>query len=334
MASSRRTGTNESVNTYGDATRNYTVLATWEADTDINLVTGTISYVLECYDDAASFNDYVTIAGATTSSSYFRIIRPAAGQGHDGTPNNGVYFNSTSAQHIFLINEANSQVQDIIATLSVNSATSFVCFGSSATGGGVFVGCIAFDSTNIGTGVARGFGIGNVANVKFINCFAHNNSSHGFLTSAGVAGGNTFYYNCISTNNGGNGFLFQSTANTYSLKNCLSIGNLLTAFVNSSTGTMDVDYCASDDLSADDWGGTGNITSASVTFANSAGNDFHLASTDTDVIDDGTDLSADATYPFDDDIDKTTRTGSWDIGFDEYVAAGGWVSGGKVKNII
>lgn len=30
-------------------------------------------------------------------------------------------------------------------------------------------------------------------------------------------------------------------------------------------------------------------------------------------------LSGDGTYPFNDDIDKETRSGSWDIGFDEYI---------------
>jgi hypothetical protein len=47
--------------------------------------------------------------------------------------------------------------------------------------------------------------------------------------------------------------------------------------------------------------------------------DFHLASTDTDAIDHGADLSA----SFTDDIDGQTRSGTWDIGADEYVAAGG-----------
>ena len=36
----------------------------------------------------------------------------------------------------------------------------------------------------------------------------------------------------------------------------------------------------------------------------------------------GADLSADGFFPFDDDIDFQTRSGSWDIGFDEFVAAG------------
>ena len=50
----------------------------------------------------------------------------------------------------------------------------------------------------------------------------------------------------------------------------------------------------------------------------SAGSDdFHLVSTDTVAIDNGTDLGS----PYDVDIDGVARTGSWDIGADEYVSA-------------
>jgi hypothetical protein len=60
-------------------------------------------------------------------------------------------------------------------------------------------------------------------------------------------------------------------------------------------------------------------TEKTLTFTSvSAGTeDFHLASTDTDAIDKGVDLSG----TFTDDIDGVTRSGTWDIGADEYVAA-------------
>ena len=45
--------------------------------------------------------------------------------------------------------------------------------------------------------------------------------------------------------------------------------------------------------------------------------DLHLADTDTDAIDHGADLSG----TFTDDIDGVTRSGTWDIGADEYVSA-------------
>jgi hypothetical protein len=56
-----------------------------------------------------------------------------------------------------------------------------------------------------------------------------------------------------------------------------------------------------------------------LTFTNvTAGSeDFHLISTDTDAIDNGADLSG----TFTTDIDGTTRSGTWDIGADEYVSS-------------
>ena len=63
------------------------------------------------------------------------------------------------------------------------------------------------------------------------------------------------------------------------------------------------------------------LRGSSNTFVNAAGDNFHLAVGD-DAIGEGTDLSADGDFAFDDDIDGDTIV-TWDIGFDEYVAAGG-----------
>lgn len=63
--------------------------------------------------------------------------------------------------------------------------------------------------------------------------------------------------------------------------------------------------------------GTGNVFNTSLTFANDAAYDYHLSASDTAAINAGTDLSS----IFTTDIDGVTRTGTWDIGADEYVAA-------------
>ena len=70
--------------------------------------------------------------------------------------------------------------------------------------------------------------------------------------------------------------------------------------------------------------GVSAITSTALTFANKAADDFRLDSTDTAAIGAGTDLSADSVYSFSVDIEDDTRpTSAWDVGADEYVAAGG-----------
>ena len=62
--------------------------------------------------------------------------------------------------------------------------------------------------------------------------------------------------------------------------------------------------------------------SKTLTFVNAAGDDYHLASGDTDAIDMGTATSGEsAPLNFTTDIDGTTRSGTWDIGADEYVSA-------------
>jgi hypothetical protein len=320
MGSARRVGTNEDIHTYGDGTRNYTSLQTWEDAHTVDCVATTTSHVLECYDDAASFNDYVNIAGATTDSTYFRIIRPAAGQGHDGTPNNGVYFSSTySAGDTFINAEAYSQIQDIIVTTTINTNANRNSF-SSGIQYVAFVGCMAFNGVNsYATRNVWGFLISNSGPIA-LNCLAHNNDGHGFSLAGYTASKTISAYNCIATNNGLVGFNMsgsQATGNIV-LTNCLASNNAGGDFASVATNTEVVTYCASGDTTADDWAGAGNRISQTFTFVNSGGDDFHLASNDAGAIDLGTDLSADATYAFNDDIDKQSRSGSWDIGFDEY----------------
>jgi hypothetical protein len=300
MASSRKTGVNEHVSTYGGGTREYTALTTWEQATDIDLVTATQSEVLECYDDAASFDDCVSISGAITSSSYFRIVRPASGQGHDGTPNNGFTFSSTATNNGFTIGENYTQVQDIICSVNHSSTLSYTVFQVSVSGTTqAFVGCIAYNSANSGTGSMYGFYSNINRTGYFIDCLAHSIESVGFRLFANPSTG--YFYNCTATNCATG---FSQTNGTGYAKNCCSSGNTTADW----TGTWTQTTCTAED--------------ATPTYVNAAGDDFHLDAADSVCIDQGTDLSADAAYAFDDDIDKVTRTGTWDIGFDEYVAGG------------
>jgi len=57
-----------------------------------------------------------------------------------------------------------------------------------------------------------------------------------------------------------------------------------------------------------------------VTFVSEANFDFHLGSSDTCARGNGTDLSADPYLKFNYDIDRETRTGTWDVGADQYNA--------------
>jgi len=68
---------------------------------------------------------------------------------------------------------------------------------------------------------------------------------------------------------------------------------------------------------------TVGLRSLTTTFVDAANWDYHLAAADATAKDVGTSLAADATWPFSTDGDGVARAGTWDVGADEYAAAGG-----------
>ncbi len=307
MASARITASNENVQTYGNGTRDFTDFNTWEAATDIDLVGAAQSEVLECFDDAASFDDNIDAAGATTNASFFRIIRPASGQGHDGTPNNGFFIDSTIADHTFRITEDFFSLQDIIIRHIFSSSDEFnvTMRGDNST----CIGVICFDSVNNGAGGASHFNVFDGVDVVFVDCIGINPDQHNFRLNPG-GGITTYVYNCNAIDAASNGVRAES--GTIVAKNVLSTGNG-TDFVTAGgvfTGSV---TNASGDATAP--GSTPRINQT-FTFVNAASDDYHLAAGDAGAKDFGTDLSADAVFAFDDDIDGDLF-GTWDIGFDE-----------------
>jgi hypothetical protein len=107
--------------------------------------------------------------------------------------------------------------------------------------------------------------------------------------------------------------------NTY-LKNNIAQGAGITnyEFVE-GTGSITSATNISEDATSPQTG----LRSLAVTFENEGSGDYRIASGDTAAKDAGTDLSGDAQYAFSTDINGTTRSGTWDIGPHEYVAAGG-----------
>lgn len=91
-----------------------------------------------------------------------------------------------------------------------------------------------------------------------------------------------------------------------------------------ATGTITDTYCATsnDNTKGLNASGTGNRFSQTFSFVDGNNGDFHLTVSDSGARDYGTGLSGD-TPAISDDIDGVTRTGTWDIGADEYVAEGG-----------
>jgi hypothetical protein len=317
MASSRQLPASYNNKTYGTAGagRDYTSLATWEADTDIDLVTATKGEVLTCYADSTTYSDAnVELAGATTNSSYYRVVRAVSGS--RGTLTSGVRFevlNASGDTFIFNLVESYAVVQDIAAkvTAAVNKvAISFASATGTAT---KFIGCTAYNCSTSGTGSASGFNlVATAANATSftINCVATGCTDAGKATVPGggfriIAVGKVlavYLYNCtvVSNSIGIKAWRSSTESITINSKNCVIQGNTSNIVIAS--------------------GITHNQTTNVTTGVTLAADGYHLASNDTGAINAGTDLSADGSFAFDDDIDGETRD-DWDVGCDEYVAA-------------
>jgi len=303
MATSRRKGTNENINTYGGAGqgRDYTVLGTWEAATDIDLVAATQSEILECYDDAAEFDDNTGVNGATTNASYFRIVRPAgtigtgSWEGHDGTPNNGFKFHNTAAAIQCLdFTEAYSGAQDLIIQQTNPSSTSTPALNGNG-GNNLFVGCILVDITSANND-ARGI---NMADDCFaVNCLAIRVDQPAFLSNSGGSGA-SYCLNCTAIDNG-QGFNEFTADPTWI--NCLADGN--TGFDFDSGELLGLNNASSDGTAP----GTGSRINQTFTFVNTGNDDYHLTGSDAGARTYGQDLSAYGVFAFDDDIDGQTRS--------------------------
>jgi len=302
MASSRIVGTNENISTYGGGGRDYTVLGTWESATDNDLVTLQVSEVLECYADSVSYDDEMSMGGATTDTSYFRIIRPAgtigtgSWEGHDGTPSGGgVFFDVTIDNEFIDMSEANSSIQDLLIRMTnatTNNRMTIIADG----GGSSVIGVLAYDCTNA-DGTHRGIRNedGYTVNTMVLRC-----DQWGIQSNGGTA----YIYNCNCIDNTTDGFLHSG--GTSVCKNCLATGNDTGGGDDFNPGT----YTGSTNNSSGDATapGTSPRINQTFTFVDDSNDDYHLDPTDAGAHTFGADLSADGAFAFDDDIDGDTRS--------------------------
>lgn len=312
MASARIQPTTPNDSTYGDAggSPDYTTLDAWEVDTDIDLVTATAGERLFCRTDGSPYTDSETLNGATTSSSYFRVVCAAAGSEPKGLPGSGPKFISTTGT-VLASNEAHAAFYDVVCQVDADSASNLQTVRLNSDNNKA-VGVIVDSSINIGSGFARGFilNAGSGATIYFINCLAINCGNDNFRTAGGGTG---YMYNCTSVDAGLDGF--TRGGGTQILKNCLATGSASDDFA----GVWD---SASTDNGSSDTSAPGSNPeiSLSVSYVNAGADDYHLASGDTAAKDKGADLSADGVFAFDDDADLETIT-TWSIGFDSQTSS-------------
>jgi hypothetical protein len=169
--------------------------------------------------------------------------------------------------------------------------------------------CITTGGSNgalIYNNVCYGGGTGSCIKLSYVGvCYVYNNTCYGRSKGISYEG---------------------YAANTQVLKNNICYNNTNDYSFTATWGGNPSTYTTSNNLAKDTTSPDNDYDSSTLTFTNvgSGTEDFHLISSDTDAIDKGADLSG----TFTTDIDGVTRTGTWDIGADEYVASGG---GGYVE---
>ncbi len=155
--------------------------------------------------------------------------------------------------------------------------------------------------------------IESLGTIYIINTLMYGGSSGGYVDVTAASTVNI--YSCVAV---GASYGFRRLASTLVTKNCYAAA---TGVGNAYTGTITKTTCASDDATGS--AGLQNIAYDTDTFVNVTGGseDLHLATDGlSPLVNVGTDTSGEgAPLNFTDDIDGVTRSGTWDVGADEYV---------------
>ena len=298
----------------------YTSLNAWEAGEQKDLVTADEIAIAKCRCSSGSADTTaVTIDGWTTDETrYIKIwTDPSENYRHDGKWNTSKY-RLEYAGTVLNIKESNVYVEGLQVYISSQSDYLYGIYSD-----------VGISNIKISKNVIKGSGGTSTfqrgiyftntgsTNIKVWNNLVYDVAGLGmnFVTSQE----NAIVYNntIVDCNNVG----IQLSYRAVVAKNNL-VDNCAGGDFGSETWGSGTDYNASSDGTAP---GANSRTNQTFTFVDEANDDFHLASNDAGAKDYGTDLSSDPNLAFSDDIDGDTRSGTWDIGADEYVAAGGLI---------
>jgi hypothetical protein len=298
----------------------YSSLSAWEAGEEADIVAADEYRTAECY----SFDDTtaLTITGWTTDATRFiQIITPSA-ERHDGKWNASKYRMSFSGATGITLGEPYIYFEGIQFQISEGGSTArtTVLVGSVGAGN-IYVDACIFrqNPASAGTGSLVGFANTDASTTAVIRNTLFYDFRQGTGRGVSVNPGIVFLYNCTGHNCDET---YRRGSGTLTARNCLA-NDSTDGFV----GTFDAasNYNASDVAGDAPGANSRNGASGTATFVDEANDDFHLGASDTNCKDLGEDLSG-ATHGFSTDVDGATRTGSWDIGFDEITAGGGGVT--------
>lgn len=295
----------------------YATLSAAEAGEQGNFIDWGRQLTIECY--ALTDTTAVTVDGSTCDASNYIEIKGAGTGRHAGVFDTGKYLLDISGTALNLSDDC-CRVDGIQIRVTRNSSGARYGINTQGATGVVYnVNCIlvgVISSTAGGIIGIRHNGGGTSGLCAWNNLFV--NWTGGAGGNIGMQGQDFKTLSKILNNT----FVacdtaLVRTAGTANITNCLFSGCTADA-----SGTIVDAYCATsnDNTKGLTAAGTGHRFSQTFTFAG-AGN-YHLASNDGGARNYGLDLSA----TFTTDVDGETRptgAGTWDIGFDEYLAAGG-----------
>lgn len=329
----------ETISTINRTGETYGTITLWEDAKDGDITAGNAE-VAECYNDDGTLSDTVVFLGWTTDAdSYVKIIAPkvasvgGTNERHSGTIATGFNVTGISAGAKTFTLQSGLDVYFEGLIIGVNHSTTTTPIGIDAnaltTNIDLFVSYCIFYDTNPGTGsFPQGLRINNTeATAKIWNNIFYDFDETDGTTGRGMAFDgavgdvctayiyNNTVYGCDI------GFNMTNDANTTTtIKNNIANGNGTDYAVGWDTTNG---FNVSEDATSPDVA----YRSKAVTFDNEAGDDFTVDDSPNDTtLDDGEDLSADATIAFSDDIEAITRS-PWYIGASEGPAAGGVAMG-------
>lgn len=296
----------ENISTVNWASENYNTLTLWEDDKDGDLVTETRQETAELYDDDGELTDALSIDGSTTSSSYYMKVTAPVGERHNGTSGNGArIFTNTYLKN----NIANSDDNTVIEWISMRMTSgTYRDMVKNNNTGFVIRHCVlkGVRTGNVGGGInisASGIAYDNIIfDVKGsgIYCYSAGGMNH-------ILVNNTIY------NGAGDGITISYSSGTTVGINNLCIGNAVD-YGYQNSGSWDT-FTTNGSTDATGSVGLTGLTTSEFVSVTGGSEDLHLAVGATSI-----NAGTDAGSPYDYDIDNVQRTGSWDLGADEYVS--------------
>ena len=320
-------GGDGTTNALTGAARAYVSLNAWEAATQQDLTDGggDTARVVCSSDDAGSTHladtTAVTIDGWTTDAT--RYIQIEAASSHGGKWNDSIYrliiANSAGLNCI----ERYTRVYGL--QVNVTAVDALYQWGINVAPDGIVAKCIV---KGMGSSTAYAYHNGIHINADTYTFYVYDNIIYDWKSSDVNGGIGVHFTAFTSTCYFYNNTIYNCTRGMLWVYGSITaINNIIRLCDPAASGTFaaGTDYNATDNASMNytvtGSGNTHDRLSQTFTFVNEGADDFHLASNDAGARDYG--VTDPGSGLFSDDIDGQTRTGTWDIGADEYVAAGG-----------